>query len=173
MVMRGKVRRNRVIEDKGTIMRKTDNTNRHPRVGTRKMINDMLEQRQRMLVLLWDLSKIKPAQTDEHSRETLDEFLSILVDYIAAGHFGLYGRIAAGNERRTPVTETAGQIYPRIADSTALSVDFAERYERANEQTLSTRLTSDLSELGEALSTRIELEDRLIRAMLGEDELAA
>ena len=27
--------------------------------------------------------------------------------------------------------------------------------------------------LGEALSTRIELEDRLIRAMLGEDELAA
>lgn len=154
-------------------MRKTDPSARHPRLGTRKMIDDMLEQRQRMLALLWDLSQMGLAQTDEHSRETLDEFLSILVDYIAAGHFGLYGRIAAGNERRTPVTQTAGEIYPRIADSTALAVDFAERYERADEQTLCAKLTTDLSNLGEALSDRIELEDRLIRALLGADERAA
>ena len=153
---------------KGT-MSKAAKLAKHPRSGTRQIIDDMLNQRTRMLKLLWDLSKQDLKHADEAIRETLDDFLSVLVDYIAAGHFGLYERIAMGSERRTPVVETAREIYPRIADTTVAAVEFNERYGTADPKTLSTGLARDLSTLGEEVTTRIELEDRLISAMLGSD----
>lgn len=142
---------------------------KHPRSATRQIIDDMLAQRTRMLKLLWELSKQDLKQADEAIRETLDDFLSVLVDYIAAGHFGLYERIAMGSERRTPVVETAREIYPRIADTTVAAVEFNERYGSADAKTLASGLARDLSMLGEEVTTRIELEDRLISAMLGRE----
>lgn len=129
----------------------------------------MLTQRTRMLKLLWQLSTQDLAHDDETLRETLDDFLTVLVDYIAAGHFSLYERIVEGHERRAQVVETARELYPRIADSTQSAVEFNERYAAADAQRLETRLAQDLSRLGERLATRIELEDQLIRAMLGPD----
>ena len=142
---------------------------KHPRSGTRQLIEDMLTQRTRMLKLLCDLSQHDLRHADDTVRETLEDFLSVLVDYIAAGHFGLYERIAMGAERRTPVVETAREIYPRIADTTIAAVEFNERYGTADSPTLAARLAQDLSMLGEEVTTRIELEDRLIQAMLGTD----
>lgn len=138
---------------------------RYPRLATRRLIDDILEQRKRMLVLLWELAKQNLSAPDESTREMLDEFLTLLVDYIATGHFGLYGRFSAGVERRSQIVDTARGIYPRIATTTAVSVDFLERYEGADENTLK-QLSADLSRLGEHLTTRIELEDQLISAML-------
>ena len=40
---------------------------------------------------------------DNAIKDVLNDFLEILVDYIASGHFGLYRRIAEGTERRSPV----------------------------------------------------------------------
>lgn len=42
-----------------------------------------------MLVLLWELSKMHFAKVDQAGKETVEEFQEILVDYIAAGHFGI------------------------------------------------------------------------------------
>ncbi len=150
-------------------MTKAAKVEKHPRSGTRQLIDDMLTQRTRMLKLLCDLSQQDLMQADEAVRETLDDFLTVLVDYIAAGHFGLYERIAMGSERRTPVVDTAREIYPRIADTTVAAVEFNERYGNASGDALAQRLTRDLSTLGEEVTTRIELEDRLIQAMLGSD----
>lgn len=138
----------------------------YPRLATRRMIKDILEQRQRMLVLLWELSKQDLAAPDDAARDMLDEFLTLLVDYIATGHFGLYGRFSAGEERRSQIVDTARDVYPRIATTTAVAVDFLERYEGADDVTLRQQLAHDLSRLGEHLTTRIELEDQLITAML-------
>ena len=66
------------------------------RAQTRKLIEDMLKERQQMLVLLWELSKLDLHTVDQPVLEMLDEFEDLLVDYIAAGHFGLYQRIAEG-----------------------------------------------------------------------------
>ena len=140
---------------------------RQARTGTLHRIEEMLTQRTRMLKLLWQLSEQDLAHDDETLRETLDDFLSVLVDYIAAGHFGLYERIVDGHERRAQVVETARELYPRIAHTTQTAVEFNERYGAAVRQPLETRLAQDLSQLGERLTTRIELEDLLIRAMLG------
>jgi regulator of sigma D len=138
------------------------------RATTRKLIDDMLRERQQMLVLLLELTKLDPQHLDDPSRELVDEFLSILVDYIAAGHFGLYQRIVEGKERRSRVVETARGIYSRIAQSTEAAVAFSERFEHANDETLSSHLAAELSVLAEHITTRIELEDQLITAMLGD-----
>ncbi len=140
---------------------------RSARPRTTKMIEGMLEQRKEVLVLLWELSKLGSFSADTSAKDTLDEFLEVLVDYIAAGHFGLYERIAEGTERRKPVVETAAEIYPRIAATTEVAVEFSEKYDTVDEVTLEASLAQDLSTLGEDLATRIELEDKLILAMLG------
>lgn len=138
------------------------------RVRTSRMIEDMLDERKEMLVLFWDLSGVGDKVHTTSVRETLDEFLGLLVDYIAAGHFGLYERISEGKERRKAVMDVARDIYPRIAESTDVAVDFSEKYEKADERLLIQSLAKDLSRLGEEIAARIELEDRLILAMLGE-----
>jgi len=139
----------------------------NPRPQTQKLIDDLLLQRQRMLVLLWELSKLDSSQVDNAIKDLLNDFLEILVDYIASGHFGLYRRIAEGTERRSPVLEMAKEIYPRISQTTDIAVDFSERYEVPDDGRLRSHLTEDLSALGEEVTTRIELEDQLILAMLG------
>ena len=73
----------------------------NPRPQTKKLIEDLLLQRQRMLVLLWELSKLDLNVVDNAIKDVLNDFIEILVDYIACGHFGLYHRIAEGKERRT------------------------------------------------------------------------
>jgi len=137
------------------------------RPRSRKLIEDMLQERQQMLVLLWELSKQDLAQPDQAVHETLEDFQEILVDYIAAAHFGLYQRIAEGNERRQAVVDIAREIYPRIARTTDIAVEFTEKYDHPDDATISAALNRDLSRLGEELTSRIELEDRLIQAMIG------
>lgn len=122
-----------------------------------------------MLVLLWEMTKTDLRNVDEASKEMLDEFSTILVDYIAAGHFGLYQRLIEGNERRGAVLETAREIFPRIAKTTEIAVSFSERFEHADEKTLNAQLATELSSLAEEVTVRIELEDQLIVAMLGSE----
>lgn len=143
------------------------NTSERPR--SRKLIEDMLQERQQMLVLLWELSKLDFAKVGQNIRETLEEFQELLVDYIATGHFGLYQRISEGTERRQGVLETARGIYPRIAKTTDVAMEFADKYEALDTSVIQARLTTDLSTLAEEIATRIELEDRLILAMLGNE----
>ena len=141
----------------------------NPRPRSRKLIEDMLRERQQMLVLLWELSKLDLAAVDQTIRETLDDFLEIVVDYIAAGHFSLYQRISEGKERRQTVLDTGREIYPRIAKTTDMAVEFTEKYDKAESRVIQGQLTNDLSTLAEEITTRIELEDQLILAMLGEE----
>jgi len=139
----------------------------NPRPQTKKLIEDLLRQRQRMLVLLWELSKLDLKVVDNAIKDVLNDFIEILVDYIACGHFGLYHRIAEGTERRDPVRKTAEELYSRISRTTDIAVEFSERYEAADDDRLRSHLAEDLSTLGEEVTSRIELEDQLILAMLG------
>jgi regulator of sigma D len=104
-----------------------------------------------------DLSKQQPAQ------KLLQEFCQLLVDYIAAGHFGLYERLINGTERRRELKELAEQLYPRIAETTEHALDFNDKYDCHCEITDS--FHDDLSRLGEEIAARIELEDKLIAAL--------
>ena len=145
----------------------------HARPATRKLIDDLLRERRQMLVLLADLIKLNLYNVDVRVQEALEEFLTILVDYIAAGHFGLYQRLVEGTERRQPVMEAARESLGRITSSTDVAVRFSERYEKATPQVMNDHLATDLSGLAEQISIRVGLEDSLILAMLGEIPAAA
>jgi len=140
----------------------------NPRPRSRKLIENMLDERRQMLVLLWELYRQSSDDTNADFYDNLNQFLNVLVDYISAGHFGLYQRIVDGNERRQRVLRTAEETYPRIAETTQAALDFSEKYEHPEDHH-DDELINDLSRLGEEVATRIELEDQLILAMLGDD----
>ena len=137
------------------------------RSGTRSLIDRMLSQRQKMLVLFERCAGVEPYANERPNDELLQEFSQILVDYIASGHFGLYERISEGKERRRGIVELAEQLYPRIANTTQVAVEFNDIYEKLNGRAIEGDLLKMLSKLGEELAVRIDLEDQLISEMLG------
>jgi regulator of sigma D len=140
---------------------------RDRRSGTRTLIDKMLSERQRMLVLFERLAGVEPYADELPDDDLLQEFSQILVDYIASGHFGLYERISEGKERRRAIVNLADKLYPRIANTTQVAMEFNDVYEKSNGEGISGNLTNLLSKLGEELAVRIELEDQLISEMLG------
>jgi regulator of sigma D len=98
----------------------------------------------------------------------MPEFCELLVDYIASAHFGLYQRLSVGRERRRAVVDLAMEIYPGIDRTTQIALAFNDKYGGVTLSGDLTALHRDLSHLGEILASRIDLEDRLITAMLGE-----
>jgi regulator of sigma D len=142
------------------------------RVHTRKLIDKMLNTRRQLLILLCKVSALFPFLPDRPIDQQLQEFCQILIDYVAAGHFGLYQRIADGNERRQPVLSLACHIYPEICRTTDTVIKFNDKYTRMAANNITRTLECDLSELSEVMTTRIELEDQLICAMFMEAELS-
>ena len=98
----------------------------------------------------------------------MSRFSQVLVDYVAAGHFGLYERIAEGRERRRRVVEVAKEVYPQIVETTNAAVDFNDTYERSDKSGLTGELAAQLPKLGECIALRIELEDRILGEMLAQ-----
>lgn len=126
-------------------------------------IQRMLKQRNQLLQLLLEISQ----QGAARSPAEFEEFLQILVDYIAAGYFNLYERISEGRERRRAVADLAVKVYPRIEQTTNIALAFEEKYNPDKTGANFSALEADLSDLGEALSTRMEFEDQLIELLLG------
>lgn len=136
------------------------------RQQTKSAIDRLLEERQEVLVCYEQVAGIQPYNSKDQSPELLQKFSQLLMDYIAAGHFGLYQRISEGNERRRRVLAVAEKIYPSIAKTTEKALDFNDIYDKADKKKPFETVSGRLSDLGEVLAHRIELEDRLISAML-------
>lgn len=143
------------------------------RAGTQKVIAKLQAERTEMLVLFCRVAGLEPyTDSPRHAvaaqpvQQVLQEFCQVLVDYIATGHFGLYERIANGQERRRQISGLAAELYPRIAESTQLALDFNDKYDCEDHCTNLGSLQKDLSKLGEILAQRIEWEDKLIKAMV-------
>ena len=142
----------------------TGNSGTDRRNKTREVIDKLLEERRELLALLFDSSSFDPVES-VIERERLKKFCEILVDYIAAGHFGLYQRLSDGTERRAAVQEVAGRVFPLIKTITDNAVAFSDRcvannYQRTDE------IMTQLSSLAEDLSVRFELEDQIIDVMI-------
>jgi regulator of sigma D len=129
---------------------------------TAELIDHMLKERNQLLSLLLQASEVGSLDVPGQNLDVILEFRQVLVDYIAAGHFGLYERIIEGTERRKAVAELAVKIYPRIEKTTEIALAFDEKYNPDKDKIDLSSLHLDLSNLGEELATRIELEDQMI-----------
>ena len=127
-------------------------------------INSLLKERQQVLVSMCELAELESREVSTSTViHNLRNFNQKLVDYTALGHFEIYERIVDGKERRGNIKLIADRVYPSIAGTTRLFVDFNDKYDGADEEESLTDLYNDLSSIGEAMAERIESEDMLLR----------
>lgn len=148
-----------------TTLGTTTNAAKERRHGSQDMAAKLISERTEMLATFCRLAGIEPYTVDKPVQTLLQEFCQILVDYVAAGHFALYERIVEGKERRRTVSDLAAEVYPRIAMTTDVALDFNDKYDCEDHCTVLDSLSADLSRLGEELAARIDLEDRLLAVM--------
>jgi len=148
-----------------TTLGSTTNAAKERRRGSQDMASKLISERTEMLVTFCRLAGIEPYTANKPVQKLLQEFCQILVDYVAAGHFALYERIVEGKERRRTVSDLAAEIYPRIAKTTDVALDFNDKYDCEDHCTALDSLSADLSHLGEEMALRIDLEDRLLALM--------
>ena len=135
------------------------------RARSHQEITTLVETRTDALSLYSELAAKQPFKPDHDLQTLLQSFCESLVDYTAIAHFQLYRHIDEERERRTAVLQVADEIYPTIAEITQLILDFNDKYDCGDHCTHLDGLADDLSELGERLADRIELEDRLIEVL--------
>lgn len=128
------------------------------------MIQRLIGARTEMLSLYALLARQKPFKDVSDVQMLLQEFCQSLVDYAANAHFQLYRYFAENNERRKEIYDVAVSIYPRVLNITNVILDFNDKYDCSDQCSHLNKLEEDLSQLGEILADRIELEDNLITA---------
>ncbi|OIN13492.1 Rsd/AlgQ family anti-sigma factor [Oceanisphaera psychrotolerans] len=136
--------------------------------GKHQALDTFINARQNLLVEYIRLSTDKKTLPTE---EELVEFCGQLVDYVCTGHFEIYDYVVAAYEAaRGNARVLAERIYPLIKKNTDEALNFHDKYTQASEDTLM-ELDGDLSQLGEILEERFELEDRLVSAISLVDHL--
>lgn len=130
--------------------------------GFDQAIDRWLDERHELIVLLsefatrQDLSHTTPQLTDK-----LQAFISLLIDYISAGHFEFYQQlIEEGREYQdAEAVETGVRLLKIIDVSTQQALEFEAMYGPCSPLT---DLSSDLSDLAETLASRFTAEDQMI-----------
>ena len=141
------------------------------RLRTKKEIKQLIAERNNVLSQFYDLVSYK----DNHDPDSVDSVLDLLqdfcqnmIDYIATGHFEIYRRIEEGSEQRQELLELSNEVFHKINNTTKVAINFNDFYDTSKEFNADTlkNLSSQLTELGQNLATRIELEDRFINTLL-------
>lgn len=128
-------------------------------------INELLRERQEVLVCLCELAEVNGTDDHDEAISSLRAFIQTLVDYTALGHFEIYERMLSGKERRSGLNRVMHRVYPTIASTTQAFVDFNDKYEGIDELDGLSVLNDDLSQIGENMAERIESEDLILREL--------
>jgi len=135
--------------------------------GHHSLIDRWLDDRQQLLVNFCGMFN----QDDGYNLQTLPDdrsltnFCQQLVDYISLGHFEVYESLVVNSTEGGDSNLTlARSLYPEISQTTDIAIAFNDKHSNMKYVDEYDILGKDLSAIGEALATRIELEDQLIDA---------
>lgn len=129
------------------------------------IIEKMLMERQELLVSFCELTGLEPFAKDQTTLQPLARFCQTLVDYAGMAHFEIFEKLAENAAEDSEIRQQARADYTPLVDSTEGLVDFNDKYDASNEGFSLEPLANDLSQLGENLASRFELEDRLIQLL--------
>jgi len=133
----------------------------------KKEVKQLINERNQVLSLYYSLVKqVESFDDPNNTQELLQEFCQELVDYLAAGHFELYRRIEEGNERRDDIKNLSSDVMPQITTTTEVAIAFNDLFDNDDNKNEIENLPTHLTQLGEHLATRIDLEDQIINALL-------
>ncbi len=132
--------------------------------GVSELIDRWLKERQELLVQYCDLSSKNGEQPSETLQKQFERLCEVLMDYVSAGHFEVYEQlIREADEFNDGGRELAAKLYPKLQETTEKVLDFNDRLDgKALSGEDLEDLFTRLSELGENLETRFEMEDFLI-----------
>lgn len=126
-------------------------------------IDSLVKTRSTMWADYCDLAGLRPYQAGPNLDHRIHQFCQCLIDYTATAHFQLYHRLTEGNEQRSSVLALADRLFPQIARSTDVILAFNDVFGEGHGISPAT-LEQGLSELGEVLAERFELEDQVLEA---------
>ena len=139
------------------------------------LISQWLEERRLLLAQYGNLANIAPfsAQNTMH-RELLREFCQSMVDYLSRVHFEVFEKLYQLETFVSQLTSKSRleDLTKRVELTTDHFLDFNDKYLATDDLAA---LSSDLSNLGEELAKRFEIEDEVIATirqaidMSGED----
>jgi regulator of sigma D len=134
--------------------------------GAHSVIDSWLQERQELLVMYCKLVGLPPFQRNDQAlpqKSEIQGFCQLLMDYLSAGHFEVYGSIVSACAEQGPKSlKLAQSLYPKIASSTDIALKFNDNYASTSEVNLLPEFDNDLSSLGQSLEQRFEFEDELI-----------
>lgn len=132
--------------------------------GVSELIDRWLRERQELLVHYCDLSGATDFSRTDALQKKFLRLCEVLVDYVSAGHFEIYEQlIQEAREFNDGGLELVAKVYPRIEKTTEIALNFNDQLNGEFLTEDKTReLFQQLSELGETLETRFEMEDFLI-----------
>ncbi|WP_300274449.1 sigma D regulator [Halomonas sp.] len=133
--------------------------------GVHRLIDRWLDERRDLLVNFVELKEACDAELEAVTKERIDAFSELLMDYISAGHFEVYPQLreeARAFEDEEALT-LADRLLQRLEMSTELVLDFDADYASPGRvrQHLG-RLPAWLARLAHGLTERFSLEDELI-----------
>ena len=130
-----------------------------------RLVDELREERHQVWSLYCKVAEQKPFRRKSQTLNLLNQFSQILIDYISLGHFGIYEHLLS-EQSKAYLVATAEQIYPEFSAITEAAVQFNDKYDENNPDLSMESLESDLSQLGEKLAQRIDLEDMLCKLVL-------
>jgi regulator of sigma D len=133
--------------------------------GVHQLIDSWLEQRGTLLASFKVLNDACDADMETPTKQHIDTFSQLLMDYVSAGHFTVYPQLrkeaeAFGDEQALTLAE---RLLERLEMSTELVLSFDEDYATAASCTRNlNRLPAWIERLTKGLGERFALEDQLI-----------
>lgn len=133
--------------------------------GVHQLIDGWLEQRRVLLEAFSALGAACDADMETPTKQHIDPFSQLLMDYVSAGHFTVYPQLrteadAFGDDQALGLAE---RLLERLEMSTELVLSFDEDYATAASCTRNlNRLPAWIERLTKGLGERFALEDELI-----------
>lgn len=132
--------------------------------GTNTVVDHWLHIRKHLLIAYYGLVGLKPGKSSyiRLNEQALHLFCQSLVDYLSSGHFNIYERIFKEMEGNTPYLVVT-RLYPQLETNTQqIMDDYDSCLRRVINDDNYMKFQQVLSDIGEALEVRFELEDKLI-----------
>lgn len=135
--------------------------------GVSDLIDKWLKARQNVIVQFCNMTGDKNDLTPEDKAVRYQTFCQTLVDYVSAGHFGVYGELVKeAKEFDDGGLDIANEVIPKIEKTTAIALGFNDRFDEIHKVDDGIRgLEGELEALGKTLEDRFQLEDILIESL--------
>ena len=132
-----------------------------------KIIERWLHSRQALIVEFCAVSGVHQyTPNTQRSKLRLQKFCQLLVDYVSAGHFEIYYELIREGEEFQDGSDKLGKaLLPLVDESTERALSFNDAYATADCDKVIPELSETLSQLGETMVSRFDIEDQLINVL--------